>query len=205
MEKEVRVRVQAKSTQVREQCLRCGAPRGNALRQTEENLSAPPWDFELAEKFRNDREVALAALQSRFVAEQRAEEAKAAELAGDWQGRYAAYRRTPAWQKKRSLVMRRANGVCEGCAEAPAEVVHHLSYEHMGDELLFELVALCHPCHRRAHPEHQEEWTVYDYLPCEDCRYYGDAYCTQFEQMSFEALSAGGPCGLTASGFEGLK
>jgi hypothetical protein len=168
-------------------------------------MTAPPWDEDQPAKFKKERDDAFRSLQVRFIEEQLAEDSRSAALAGDWESRYAAYRRTPRWQKKRSLVLRRANGICEGCAEAPAEVIHHLSYDHMGDELLFELVALCHWCHERAHPEHNEVLIELDYLPCSDCRYYGDAYCVRFDQRSFEALSAGGPCGLTASGFEALK
>jgi hypothetical protein len=33
----------------------------------------------------------------------------------------------------------------------PAEHVHHLSYDHWRDELLWELVAACRKCHERAH------------------------------------------------------
>ena len=33
----------------------------------------------------------------------------------------------------------------------PATQAHHLTYEHMGDEFLWELKAVCRPCHERWH------------------------------------------------------
>ncbi|MCI5635466.1 MAG: hypothetical protein SO136_08625 [Sarcina ventriculi] len=29
--------------------------------------------------------------------------------------------------------------------------VHHLSYQHLGDELDCELMVLCHSCHQKVH------------------------------------------------------
>lgn len=66
---------------------------------------------------------------------------------------YEAYLRTPAWIDRRDRVMVRAEGWCEGCGLRPATEVHHLTYKHLFAEFLFELVALCEPCHRRVHPE----------------------------------------------------
>ena len=55
------------------------------------------------------------------------------------------------WKIISAKVMRRANGVCEGCLEARASQVHHLSYYNIGDEFIFELVAVCRECHQRYH------------------------------------------------------
>jgi hypothetical protein len=64
---------------------------------------------------------------------------------------YGPYLKSEAWAKRRALVMKRAGGTCEGCGEAAAAEVHHRSYKHVGNEFLFELVALCKPCHDRFH------------------------------------------------------
>lgn len=66
---------------------------------------------------------------------------------------YAEYLRSPAWASKRERVMQRAGGVCEGCRGRPATEVHHLTYEHVTQEFLFELVAICGDCHARLHCE----------------------------------------------------
>jgi len=64
---------------------------------------------------------------------------------------YYAYLETPKWREKRQAVLRRANHVCEGCGLARATQAHHLTYEHIFDEFLWELRAVCKPCHDRAH------------------------------------------------------
>lgn len=73
----------------------------------------------------------------------------------EWWDWYSEYLKTPAWRGKRQQVLQRAGGLCEGCRSAAPDRVHHLTYEHAGDELLYELVALCVPCHQKAHP-HKE-------------------------------------------------
>lgn len=64
---------------------------------------------------------------------------------------YAEYLQSEDWWERRTLVVERANGRCEGCRKAEAVDVHHLSYEHVTAEFLFELVALCAACHERIH------------------------------------------------------
>lgn len=64
---------------------------------------------------------------------------------------YKLYTLCERWERKRQSVLRRCNFICEGCAEAPATQVHHLTYDHVGSELLFELVGLCAACHERVH------------------------------------------------------
>jgi 5-methylcytosine-specific restriction endonuclease McrA len=65
--------------------------------------------------------------------------------------RYQNYLQTPQWRLKRRLVLERSEGRCEGCRACAATEVHHLTYKHVFNELLFELVALCRECHERAH------------------------------------------------------
>lgn len=60
-----------------------------------------------------------------------------------------AYMQTPKWRAKREAVMRRDNGVCQACLSARASDVHHLTYNHLFDEPLFDLIAVCRPCHDR--------------------------------------------------------
>ena len=57
----------------------------------------------------------------------------------------------PGIREMEWAVLQRAGHICQGCLSAKAEVVHHLTYDHVGDELLYELVALCRACHDRAH------------------------------------------------------
>jgi 5-methylcytosine-specific restriction endonuclease McrA len=118
---------------LRRQCLDCGHLVGSALPASGAKPDTPWAD---TEKEANYRAVRQAEIDIKIQEDR---------------DRYAAYRLTPKWQAIRSKVLDRAKGVCEGCRSAPAALAHHLTYAHIGDELLFELVALCRPCHERAH------------------------------------------------------
>lgn len=89
-----------------------------------------------------------------YFDELKKEEAEAHAVAlAQFRVAYDAYLQTDEWKRKCAKVMKRAGGVCEGCGESKATEVHHLSYAHCGEEFLFELIAVCDPCHRRLHPE----------------------------------------------------
>jgi len=64
---------------------------------------------------------------------------------------YQEYMRSPQWAELRALVLHRDNGMCRGCGKLRARDVHHLSYDHLYSEFLFELVAVCRSCHVRWH------------------------------------------------------
>lgn len=64
---------------------------------------------------------------------------------------YRHYLNSPEWAEKRAAVLKRSKGICEGCLAEPATQVHHLTYDHIYDELLWELVAVCRRCHEKAH------------------------------------------------------
>lgn len=64
---------------------------------------------------------------------------------------YTEYLQSQEWWDRRNKVMERACGLCEGCRQREPVEVHHLTYEHVTQEFLWELVALCAPCHERIH------------------------------------------------------
>lgn len=64
---------------------------------------------------------------------------------------YAAYLKTPAWKRKAAMVHAHAKHLCEGCGLHKSQEVHHLTYANIGNEFLFELVAICALCHDRIH------------------------------------------------------
>ena len=68
-----------------------------------------------------------------------------------WRTRYESYLQTGAWRERRKRVMERTRGLCEGCGQRRATQVHHLTYERVGAEMLFDLVAICDDCHARIH------------------------------------------------------
>ncbi len=69
-----------------------------------------------------------------------------------WHDAYTGYLKGAQWDNRRRLVLKRANGLCEGCRNQPATQVHHLTYRRVGNEMLFDLVAVCDHCHAICHP-----------------------------------------------------
>jgi len=191
-------------SQCKRQCVVCGAPVGSALKK---QTGLPTWDEAALSRYQDDRAAKRVSVLRKYIRLNAENDARLIEKSHDWQAEYQAYRRTPEWQAKRARVLRRANGTCEGCLDAQAAVVHHLTYANMGDELLFQLVPLCQPCHEKAHPEHHEPMFYdNDYVPCTQCRWGdGGISCGKFGIPAYEALEAGGACGPDSSSFEGLK
>jgi hypothetical protein len=125
-----------------QQCLRCGSAISSPVKK--ENALAenggkplPPFDEQLV-------------LSWEAAAKESAEKIKNADESAFWLA-YEEYLAGPAWRRKREKVFERAGGVCEGCREQQATQVHHLSYEHVGGEFIFELVAVCDDCHEKLH------------------------------------------------------
>lgn len=136
------------------QCLRCGAATSTAiakakaaelLAQQNNTLEfCPPWNAQLVAQWAAQASAERAS--ARFDRMIEAEDRRIEHT-----NQYHAYLRTPEWQDKRQKVIERCRGICEGCMDARVAHVHHLTYAHIFDELLFELVGLCEACHERAH------------------------------------------------------
>jgi 5-methylcytosine-specific restriction endonuclease McrA len=75
----------------------------------------------------------------------------------EWRERYNAHLDSHKWQELRGKVFERQGGICAGCEAAAVEHVHHLTYAHMGDEFLFELLGLCIDCHLKLHDRHPND------------------------------------------------
>lgn len=126
------------------QCQQCGSAVGNAVSRAQAVELMGTADLPL---FDECTRASYAAQQARLRQEEQAQRQH------EGQAIYAQYLASPEWAAIRSKVMRRAAGVCEGCADAEPNEVHHLTYENVGAEFMFELVALCGPCHRRIHDD----------------------------------------------------
>jgi hypothetical protein len=132
------------------QCLNCGQC-SNAVRsldlKVQEMNDAGPVDESLRERWYE----AWRAARLRAIQDQREE-----DLA-EWREDAEEYYRSEPWQRRRRLVMRRCEGLCEGCGVHPATQVHHLTYEHWRSEFLFELVGICERCHAMIHPHMRDK------------------------------------------------
>ena len=117
-----------------EQCTRCGAHLTTAKKADVQHPEQLP-EFDLP-------------LRGRIQAERMAGQYTVPpELTESYQD----YIQSDRWRAIRLLVIGRCKGICEGCAAAGVDHVHHLTYRHFKREFLFELVGLCRACHERVH------------------------------------------------------
>lgn len=127
------------------QCLICGVSKGPAVSKSSVDYIPRDFDTTLEERYKAREQ----ADRDKVMAEIEKEEERRKAQYRDWYNN--DYLRSRKWIEKRKAVMQRADGICEGCLTNPATQVHHLTYDHVGDELLFELVAVCDDCHAKAH------------------------------------------------------
>lgn len=64
-----------------------------------------------------------------------------------WWELYNEYLASPEWASKRLRVRARDYGRCQLCNSDRFLDIHHLTYNRVGDEALFDLVTLCRNCH----------------------------------------------------------
>ncbi len=128
------------------QCLTCGS-RGGSIRR----------DHWLIQTLKVDPPAVDLDLSTKWWAARQAEQQEAYENArraerDAWRDRYNTYLKSPEWRGRVEKVMQRDRNVCRadllGCARFATQV-HHLTYDHLGHEPLFDLIAICAPCHAR--------------------------------------------------------
>jgi len=124
------------------QCLRCGGNLGCIPKRNVLLSGLAEWDDTLGEAWAKRAQQQL--------------DADRAQKAGEWWSWYNEYLLSEEWQSLRIRVFARARGVCEGCGINSATQVHHLTYVRVGQEMLFDLVAVCDDCHSRIHPEDRD-------------------------------------------------
>jgi 5-methylcytosine-specific restriction endonuclease McrA len=125
------------------QCLSCGQQQKSPLKRLPEHDRLPIFDENLLLDYTNSRNQQWRSLVRE--ADQKAYE--------EWTKNYAEYLRTPEWAERRKLVLERENYLCQGCRKFKATQAHHTTYKHVGEEFLFQLIALCRDCHERFHSD----------------------------------------------------
>jgi hypothetical protein len=194
------------------QCLACGRSVGSALKKSPELVSSPLWNDDHEAKHEADRKAQFDGILQKHIRKQKCGE-------DGFKREYDIYLSTPPWHAKRVRVMKRANGVCEGCLERKATQVHHLTYAHIFQEFMFELVAICDECHARLHADKHDDELVQnetglkseweDGHPCEGCRHGSEKqnrrWCFILDQYASDALGRGGDCGPELANFEPLR
>ena len=143
------------SFQYVQQCQRCGDARTNPISREKALIQSggvepPPFSEVLSTTYDAEREAGAEAIIGDYKSK---EEFQRAEFR-EWYDRYLT---SEEWALVRQKVLKRANFICEGCLDQPAILAHHTSYEHVGHEFMFELLALCQSCHDRVHEEKPQE------------------------------------------------
>ena len=132
----------------RRQCVRCGANLGDVKKihvtpAIERGLV--PWNEETRTRWDDARVARGKELAGSF------EEERKEEFQREFDERHQLATSGERWQRLRVKIFARCKGVCEGCGDVPATVVHHRHYKRLGKELLFDLVGLCRSCHDVVH------------------------------------------------------
>lgn len=120
------------------QCLRCGESVGNAVaaRDVPASSREKPWDDGLRDQhYRTERN----RRKSAQGLDDRARDAA-----------YRLYLQSPQWVDRRARVLAR-NPTCQACERRDGEQAHHMTYERIYCEPLFDLVSVCRPCHDALH------------------------------------------------------
>ena len=66
--------------------------------------------------------------------------------------KYADYIQSESWRRVRRLALKRDGYVCQQCGTGKNLEVHHINYEHLGQEgELEDVITLCRKCHAKVH------------------------------------------------------
>jgi hypothetical protein len=138
-----RLRILSNGTkQYGKHCQRCG--KWSAVKKTVVPFDADVKEFDpsIRERFHE---------RARKIFEERREalESERREQQQKWWDDYSDYLLSAAWQSKRRRVLDRDCHICQACRRKKATEVHHLSYKHVFNEPLFELISVCHECHEK--------------------------------------------------------
>jgi len=127
------------------QCLSCGEAVSTWQQEPDDGFEPDEFDQALQDENRKYKEEAHAADYEEKLT-------KLQEEGGNRAVKYDDYIRTsPKWKKRRALVLKRANHLCECCLSAKATAVHHENYDTLFNEVLWDLRAVCRPCHKKIH------------------------------------------------------
>lgn len=147
--KEMRWRTQSNHVRViAYQCLTCGRMLNHVRKASipvTEWTMIDEWDKDLERNYQTASNAAWSHYNGTWRERQDAEQRARRE-------RYADYLRSPEWQYRRSLRLNIDHHQCQAklnyCTGRATEV-HHLTYEHVGNEPLFDLASVCSSCHRQ--------------------------------------------------------
>ena len=124
---------------LREQCPDCGRLFGQSVSHSKAKPDTPAADLNAAKRYVELEQAERDAERLRVQDNEREK----------WRTEYYQYLQTDEWRQRRELVLKRADFICEGCGTKSATEVHHTTYDHVQNEFLWQLVAICRDCHER--------------------------------------------------------
>jgi hypothetical protein len=135
------------------QCVNCGRAVSQQLK-TESALielgflKCHSFDEELQNEYWKKR----SELQNEYwKKESELRQAAAVKAQLDWRNYYEDYLHSEEWEERRKAVFKRDCGVCQSCLTVKATQVHHIRYDNLGHEPLFDLISICTKCHKKLH------------------------------------------------------
>lgn len=143
-----------KHIQLITQCISCWDAKGNSLPQKGRDLSQFPVvdrDKEHEMEILRNKQFKEVAGEFRSLNLSENNPRFEVEKAGFSFKNYKDYMRSDKWKVKRKKVLERDNYTCVSCLEEKATQVHHITYDNLGDEPLFNLVSVCGKCHCKIH------------------------------------------------------
>lgn len=131
---------------VRKQCFGCGCLDNKVYKFSDVGLRSdvmklPEFDEELNEEY-------LEGLRQIRIQEYKETREQSRN---EFFREYSKYLNSKKWSLKREKVLERDNYLCQACLTREATQVHHLSYEFIYDEPLFDLTSVCTECHKKIH------------------------------------------------------
>lgn len=123
---------------LKKQCFVCGSTDGKMYKHSDVGGS---YKVALLPEFNDDKLNEFYERQSQHRRNEYAQNRR--ELLNE----YSKYLQSEKWQEKRKKVLERDNYKCKACETNIATQVHHLNYDFIYNEPLFDLVSVCKPCH----------------------------------------------------------
>lgn len=145
--KAVKIKGYGGSIRVNMQCENCGYSHGYAIKKSDYDLDSLEFkDDNKAEEFFNKKQIESIEYKKIFDEYKRKKKNENNSIELKFPG-YSEYLTSPSWREKREIVFKRDNYLCQACLKNSAVQVHHLSYKHIFNEPLFDLISVCIRCH----------------------------------------------------------
>lgn len=141
----VKVKYSNDSIHIKKQCLECGKVESKLYPKAKvKNWKNFPFS-KIIETESEDFYKPLKQIYERY--HKKGKDFKQSSRFSAFLNEHSEYLETDGWKKKRSLVLKRDNNICQSCLDNKAIEVHHKSYKYWKNKPLFDLISVCRTCH----------------------------------------------------------